>query len=166
MKAGEVRAYAELIGILAILVSLALVGYEIRQTRLAIMGQTMIARAQLSGDSDQVYRESDFLTSIYLKYELEGLDSLTLVERETLATELNAAKYRFDAYFYQYELGLLPEDYYKYDILPNLASMRPFWEDFGLLSDETTRPTFKKAIETAPDITAWPADHWRQSEPN
>ncbi len=64
MKAGEVRAYAELIGILAILVSLALVGYEIRQTRLAIMGQTMIARAQLSGDSDQVYRESDFLTSI------------------------------------------------------------------------------------------------------
>ena len=166
MKSSDVRAYAELAGIVAILVSLILVGYEIRQTRLAIMGQTMIARAQLSGDSDQVYRESSFLTSIYVKYETSGMESLTRIERDTLATELNAAKYRFDAYFYQYELGLLPEDFYKYDILPNLAYMRPYWKDFGLLSDQTTRPTFKEAIETAPDVSAWPADNWRQREQN
>ena len=166
MKANEVRAYAELIGIFAILISLLLVGYEIRQTRLAIMGQTMIARAQLSGDADQVIRESDFLTAIYVKYDREGMDALTQVERDTLATDLIAAKYRFDAYFYQYELGLLAEDFYKYDFLPNIAYFRPHWEEFGLLSDETTRPSFKKVIETAPSVSAWPSENWSADDPD
>ncbi len=166
MKASEVRAYVELVGILAILVSLLMVGYEIRQTRLAIMGQTMIARAQLSGDADQVMRESSFLTEIFVKYDKDGMDSLTQVERDTLATDLLAAKYRFDAYFYQYELGLLEEDFYKYDFLPNIAYFRPYWWDFGLLSEQTTRPTFKEVIESAPDISAWPSENWRRSETN
>lgn len=165
MKAGEVRAYAELIGIFAILVSLLLVGYEIRQTRLAIMGQTMIARAQLSGEADQAIRESDYLSSIYVKYDQNGMDALTQLERDTLATDLIAAKYRFDAYYYQYELGLLADDFYKYDLLPNIAYFRPHWEEFGLLSDDTTRPTFKKVIESAPGASAWPSENWRKSEP-
>ena len=159
MKAEGVRANAELIGIFAILASLLLVEYEIRQTRLAIMGQTMIARAQLSGDADQVFRESDFLTAIYIKYQENGMDALTKVERDTIATDLIATKYRYDVYYYQYELGLLAEDFYKYDFLPNIAYFRPYWEAFGLLGDETTRPSFKKIIETAPDASIWPFEN-------
>ena len=155
MKKASVRDYAEFFGIAALIASIVMLAYEIRLTRLAMMGQTILTRADISNSADQALRETDYLASIYVKLANNGVESLSQVERESLMTDLYAAKTRFSAYHYQYELGLMDEEFYRYDFLPNISWYRPLWDELGVLDDATTRPSFKKVVESVPDFGTW-----------
>jgi hypothetical protein len=147
----KLRNYAEVIGIFAIVVSLLLLGFEVRQTRLAIMGATALTRAQMSLDADLAFIHSDHLAPALVKWSSEGFGALSRVEKERVTTDYLAAKSRYDAYYYQYELGLLDEEYYRYNLLPNISFFKPGWEEFDMLNEATTRPSFKAMVESAPD---------------
>jgi hypothetical protein len=67
-----IRGYAEFIGILPIVVSLLLLGYEIRQTRLAIIGETALARAMMSTEADLIFADSEFIAPAYIKLAAKG----------------------------------------------------------------------------------------------
>ena len=155
MEKRSAREYAEIISIAALILSIVLLAFEIRQARLAMMGQTILTRADISNNADQALRETDYLASIYVKVANDGVESLSQVEMESLTTDLYAAKTRFSAYYYQYELGLMDEEFYRYDFLPNISWYKPLWDELGVLDDATTRPSFKLVVESVPDFGTW-----------
>ena len=129
--------------------SIVLLGLEIRQTRLAIIGETFMARSILVSEADTSLANSDYLPSIEFKYSGGGLEALTPEERIRWGADANAAKVRFDGLLFQYENGLLNEDYYQYTLLPALRFWIPRWEDLDMLKKSRTRPGFRSAIAQA-----------------
>ena len=91
---------------------------------------------------------SEYLSEIEVKFLTHGIGALTPVERESFANTAHAAKLRMDAYFRQYELGLLDDDFYNYYFLPTLAFWRPRWIQLDMVSASTTRPSFKRLIDS------------------
>ena len=146
------REYGELFALSALVASLVLVGFEIRQTRLAIIAEANIARTTLGSDAGLAYADSQYLPPIDAKYAAEGLDALTPEERIRIEADAFAAKVRYDAYLFQYELGLLNEEFYKYYFFPGIRSWKRRWEELGMLSDANTRPSFKAAVNGVSEI--------------
>ena len=112
------------------------------------MGNTALVRAELSLQADMTYVDSDHLAPALIKYYSEGIEALDDVEKDRVMTHFFVAKSRYDAFFYQYELGLLDDDYYRFNFLPSIRYFKPMWEEFDLLADHNTRPSFKAVIES------------------
>ena len=149
------KDYAELVGLFALVVSIVLLTFEIQQTRLAIKGEAFLARAAIGAESDIDIAASDYLPAIEVKYVAEELESLTPEERERFVLVANAAKTRHDAYFYQYELGLLEEDFYQYFLLPGISYYKKRWIELGMVREGDTRPSVKAVIDQSPDVSFW-----------
>jgi hypothetical protein len=145
------REYAELVGIFGIIASLILLGYEVRQTRTAIVGETYLSRAILSSEADLSLAHSDHLPNVVLKHREQGLASLSAEERFRLSALANAAKTRMDAYYLQYEYGLLDEEWYQYRFAPSARYWKPIWRDLGTMDTDTTRPSFQAAVAAVPE---------------
>ncbi len=128
-----------------------LLAYEIRQTRIAIMGETYLSRAETSSDWQLTMATSDVIPEILEKYRQGGIESLTPGEGARFIAVANAAKTRMDSYYYQYELGLLGDDWYRYRFVPSVRRWRDAWNEIGALSEANTRPEFLSAIEAVPD---------------
>ncbi len=140
------RNYAELVGLFAIVFSIVLLAFEIHQTRLAIKGDAYMSRAIIGAELDMEIANSDYLPAIFIKHKTEGVDSLTPIERNRLMNSLFSAKTRMDAYFYQYELGLLPEEFFKFFISPNIRFYKKGWLELDLVNETDTRPSFMALI--------------------
>ena len=145
------QGYAELVGMFGIIASLILLGYEIRQTRTAIVGETYLSRAILSSESDMAVAHSDYLPNVLVKYKEQGLESLSAEEFLRLGAFAAAAKTRIDAYLLQYEYGLLDEEWYQYRFEPGIRHWRPIWQELGTTDAESTRPGFLAAVEAVPE---------------
>lgn len=128
-----------------------LLAYEIRQTRIAIMGETYLTRAETSSDWHLTLATSDVIPEILQNYRQNGLESLTPDERARFIAVANAAKTRMDAYYYQYELGLLGDEWYRYRFVPSVRRWRDAWEEIGALSEANTRPRFLSAVKAVQD---------------
>jgi len=139
------RENLELIGLFAVVISIVLLAIETRQTRLAIIGEAYLSRAAIGAESDMDFANSEFLPGIEIKYLSEGYDALTPEERERFAWATNASVTRFDAYLYQYELGLLDDGFMENFIIPNVRFYKQRWIDTGNL--ETARPALKELVE-------------------
>ena len=118
MATKDWRDYFELVGLFAIVASIVLLAFEIHQTRLAIRGEAFLSRAVVGVEADMNTANSPYLPAIEIKYLTEGLDALSPVERERFLWAASAGKTRMDAYFYQYELGLLDEEFYEFSFSP------------------------------------------------
>ena len=151
MKSANWKDIVEIIGIGAIVASLMLLAYEIRQTRIAIMGETYLTRAETSSDWHLTLATSDVIPGVLQNYRQGGLESLTPEEQTQLRAVAIAAKTRIDAYYYQYELGLLGEEWYRYRFVPSIRQWRDTWEEIGALSETNTRPGFLAAVRAMPD---------------
>ena len=145
------RSYVEIVGLFGVVVSLVLLGYEIRQTRLAIVGETYLTRAALSAEASLDFSDSDHLPEILERYESDGYEALTPTQRRRFASFASAAKSRMDAYYLQYEIGLLDDEWYLYRFTPSAKTWRERWEAMDLLSRDNTRPSFRAAIMMASD---------------
>ena len=151
MDTKSLRENAELVGLLALIVSVILLAYEVRQTRIAIVGESYVSRAILSSDTSIAYADSDYFAEIDVIYRDQGLDGLSAVQLVRARNLAYAAKTRLDAYHFQYELGLVGDDWYKYRFVQAATDWKPLWEHFDLLSPKTTRPSFLEAVESIPD---------------
>lgn len=67
MAVNNWRDNAELVGLFAIVLSIVLLGVEVRQTRLAIVGETYLARTVMVNDYEWEYANSEYLPQIDLK---------------------------------------------------------------------------------------------------
>ncbi len=149
------KGYAEIAGLFALVASIVLLTFEIQQTRLAIRGEAFLTRAAIGADSDIEIANSDYLPAIEVKYITQGLAFLTPEERERFMLVANAAKTRYDAYFYQYELGLLDDDFYEHFLLPGITYYKKRWVELGMVQEGDTRPSFKALIDQSSDVSFW-----------
>ena len=135
---------------LGVLVGLVLLVLELRQTNDAILGATYQARTEVVEDWDKWLAETDSVRAAILNYRDSDFLSLSK-EDQFILFELSLASFnRLDGLFYQYELGLLDEQYYSYMFKAEMAANVPRWRDAGLLDSEFyqtgARPSFQNEV--------------------
>ena len=130
------RDNAELVGILAIVASLAAVVYELRQTQEALTATTYQARAFDAIDEGIVTADSEFLLPILTATEsganLDKVAALGDEDRGRLRNFLRARMADWDNEYYQYQHGYLDEDFFQTTTKPAIKSWAPRWRAVGI----------------------------------
>jgi hypothetical protein len=136
------------IGVIASIIFLAI---ELRQTNRSIQGATYQSRANVLTTRSDMLAESEYLTPIITKVQLEGLEALSVEEKNRLDNTTNGAFYRVDGMYYQYELGLLDRQYYSTIFDAEMRLWVPRWRDQGVLEQLRrrgyVRPSFDAEIK-------------------
>ena len=136
----RLKLIAEMLSAAAVVASLVFVALEVRetarQTELNTEALRVTAYQNLIGQIAQfnVARLDPGLAEVYLKMQgpTAQLEDLSPVERQQAEGMLYLLLRHADMAYYQYELGLLPEDRLESALMPFLAGDRPvyraFWE--------------------------------------
>ena len=107
------REVAETVGILAVVVSLVFVGFQLRQEHVYAQGEQYQARSEMRLANLRAMIESEVaLSAIAKRNGFVDTDTLTKEEQAfaLLGKEIGLASW--DNVHYQYELGLLEDDYW------------------------------------------------------
>lgn len=142
---GQSLGIAANIGVILGIVFLAI---EIRQAGQAIAGSAYQARALAMMARQDMVADSDNLgDALFMSARGETLDER---ERGRIYSSYLGAYFRIDGLFYQYELGLLPDDYYENVFDAEMRLWLPRWIEFGVMETVCTngfiRPTFHAEI--------------------
>ena len=149
----ELNDWLQVVGLFGVIGGLILVAMELNQTTNAIRGSNYFAAAESSAEWNKWVAESERLAPIAMKYGALGVDGLTAEERYRYGVAMMGAFRRHDAAFFQYERGLLSEDWYETIFRNDMSIWVPRWQDFGMLDEQSEsyileglRPTFLDEI--------------------
>ncbi len=139
----------ELVGFVAIVASLIFLALEVRQTREAVLGATYLARASAQEEWGKYIAESDHAVEVIVRYGESDISELSAVDQERLYSLVEAAFHRMDGIYYQYELGLLTDEYYESTFNNLMSVWVPRWKDTGFLDRGwvVPRPSFQAEID-------------------
>lgn len=134
------------IGVIAGLVFVAL---EVQQTRDAVLGATYLARASAQEEWGKWVADSEFIVHAAGRWSTSDFSELSAEDQARLLAAVEAAFHRMDGIYYQYELGLLPEDYYTTTFRRLMEVWVPRWSASGFLERGWVipRPTFQAEID-------------------
>jgi len=136
------------IGVIAGIVFLAL---ELRQTSNALLGATYQARALSMQDRQEQLANSEYILPAILRLEEGSWDTISAEDRRRIGAYNDGAFYRIDGMFYQYELGLLGNEYYESVFDGEMRLWVPRWRDEGSLDRLERwgyiRPAFAREIQ-------------------
>ena len=152
-----VGAVGELIGALAVVVTLAYLAVQVRHSKEATEANTRMMEenrklalaqnfVQRAGLVEQAFRDealSESMSRIILKARTEGIDALDELETHRLRSWAAAQVNRLDSQYYQYQQNLLDEDGY-YNFTRAIRLYAPIWKRLGL---RDLRPSFEAEIE-------------------
>ncbi len=152
MQLSKVNEWAVLAATVGVALGILLLAYEISLNRKVVQAQIYQSRSAASQNFNVVVMESDKIAPLLAEfgattYQIGSIDrtrTLSSEERVRLAALANALKHTTDNNVYQYENGFLDDRYYEEVVLPAIAQLAPFWEEFGLLTD--VRREFLDAI--------------------
>jgi hypothetical protein len=143
--------YGEFVGAIAVVVTLAYLAVQIRQntksmdeTRKLALVDSYVRRNESIERSMMHTTASEELSELLVRYDHEGLDSLTPVERYRVATWERARQLRVESQFFQYQHGFLDEEYYEHQFKGVVVLAAPRWKE---LEVGHGRPSFQAAIE-------------------
>lgn len=149
----EVNDWLQVVGLFGVIGGLVLVALELNQTTNAIRASNYFSAAESSSEWNKWIAESDRMAPITKKYNDVGVDGLTEEERYRYGSAMMGAFRRHDGAFFQYERGLLSEDWYETIFRNDMATWVPRWEEFGFLDEQSgsyilegLRPTFADEI--------------------
>lgn len=136
---------------MGVIAGIILLVFELRQTNDAIRGATYQAHSDSVENWDKFLADSEFLPDTILRYRESEFEGLSREDQFRLYELALASFNRLDGLFYQYERGLLDEDYYRGMFSAELEINVPRWRDSGLLESQfyksAVRPTFREEIE-------------------
>ena len=134
---------------LGVIAGLFFVALEVRQTRDAVMGATYMARASAQEDWGKWVAESEHILHSAMRWGEADFRTLSEEDQFRLYNALEAAFLNLDGVFYQYELGLMPEDYYRTTFAGLMKVWVPRWKESGFLEHGwmIPRPSFQAEIE-------------------
>ncbi len=159
MTREKLRDSLEIIGLIAIVASLIFLALEIRQANVIAMGQAYQSRTDGLWEMQLRIAESDTLIAIADKlndgifgsgtpqadeptterffaqvqgYDEELIKQLTPQERLHWWNFLMAHQHRLGGLAYQYEIGLLDEEYLQTGLKPAARVLEPRWKQFGV----------------------------------
>ena len=146
--------FGEFFGAIVVVATLVYLAIQVRQNTGATKAQIYQARSDSSQQWQLVVAASEELSEIFVKIS-EGLrvnaaelDRLTVVERQRFLLLQGALLMRFDNMFYQYQSGLLDEEFYEHSLKPAVRTYAPIWKELGLSGwGLAERPSFANEVE-------------------
>lgn len=128
---------AEVIGILAIVVSLIALVMELRQTQSALLAETYQTRAiDAIGELVDV-ADSEFIAPLLAATnygdDQDAVANLDSVSRLRLLHYLHARMIDWDNEHYQYQSGFLNEDFFEATTTDSVRTWAPRWRSIGLV---------------------------------
>ena len=149
----------EFVGAIAVVATLVYLAIQVRHSKEAMeantrsvdesrnlaLAQTYQARAAVAEEAFRAQANSAYLPSIILKYGEGGRDALTPEEQYRLSRMHAGLRTRLDNLYYQYQMGLLDEQYYEASVVNVIRINAPTWADIGLSG--ARRPPFRAEIE-------------------
>ena len=158
MHSDRINRWLTLAGNVGVIGGLLLVALQLNQTTNAIRGSNYFAAAESSADWNKWVAESERMAPIAMKYAEVGVNGLTAEEKYRYGLAMLGAFRRHDAAFFQYERGLLSEDWYETIFRNDMATWVPRWQEFGMLDEQSEsyileglRPTFSNEIRKYTD---------------
>ena len=149
MKRLSLKEITEILGVIAIVMSLWAVTYELRQTQSALTASTYQARATDATTELNYIADSEFLLPILIATDY-GADSeavalLSAKDRGRLFNWLRARMIDWDNEYYQYVNGYLTEDFFQTTTKPSVKKYAPRWRALGL---SESRKEFSDFVDT------------------
>ena len=146
---------AELVGIIAIVVSLIALVMELRQTQSALSAQTYQARAIDAIGELLIVADSQHLAPILSKTDFgadyEAVANLNAVDHLRLYGYLRARMIDWDNEHYQYEHGFMDADFFEATTTKSVEQWAPRWRAIGLTEGrEEFREYVDKVLREAP----------------
>lgn len=137
-------AIAELVGALAVILTLAYLARQISQNTKMMSAQAYQARSDSLVDINMTVADSPVLATIQDKVLSMGDDGVWQLDEKALqeftSTEISQLKYvhiahvhRMDNLITQYELGFLNEEYYQFGIMGTARQRKQVWEKLGIV---------------------------------
>ena len=132
-----------------VLLGIIFLALEVRQTRDAVMGATYLARASAQEEWGKWTADSDHVIPVILRYAESEFSELSAEDQARLYSTVEAAFHRMDGIYYQYELGLLTDEYYETTFSRLMSVWVPRWKDTGFLERGWVipRPSFRAEVE-------------------
>ena len=149
MNAEKLNSWLGVLANFGVLVGIVFLALEVRQTRDAVMGATYLARASAQEEWGKWIADSDHIVQATLRYAEGEFSALSAEDQARLRSAVEAAFHRMDGIFYQYELGLLTDEYYETTFSRLMSVWVPRWKDTGFLDRGwiVPRPSFRAEIE-------------------
>ncbi len=114
-----------------------------------MLGATYLARASAQEEYGKYVADSDHVAELVIRYRDLDAAELSDVEQTRLYSLVEAAFHRMDGIYYQYELGLLSDEYYETTFNRLMSVWVPRWKDTGFLDRGwvVPRPAFQAEID-------------------
>ena len=149
MNAEKLNSWLGVTANIGVVVGIIFLALEVRQTRDAVMGATYQARASAQEEWGKWFAESDHIVHAVLRYSQSEFSSLSAEDQTRITSATEAALHKMDGIHYQYELGLVSEEYYETTFNQMMSVWAPRWNDTGVLDGGrvTLRPSFREEVE-------------------
>ena len=150
--------YGEFVGAIAVVATLFYLAVQVRHTKEATDANTKALEvSQKIARTDSFLRRTDVmersaaqvalsedLANIALKARRGAINELTELERIRLEMWERARMIRVESQFYQWQQGLLDDEYYEHQFKFVIRAVGPLWEALGLSFE---RPSLRGEVE-------------------
>ena len=146
MTPGRWKDVAELLAMVAVIVSLAAIAFELRQTQTALQVQAYQARAFDGIEINfELARNPEFERITELMGAPDFDPSTLSKEEQTLAERLiSVTRIDLDNEHYQYQRGFLDPGFYLGETVPRIKRHAPIWRKLG---HGEPRPDFREEVD-------------------
>jgi hypothetical protein len=158
MTLEELGALGELVGAIAVVVTLVYLAIQIRQNTQAMAESRRLALAQTyqmradalqemlvhAAESQHIGPIITKLTTLGYPEDVTSLDGLTPVERGRFRQWQIAQQTHWDNMFYQYQQGFLDNEYYRDSFQVRVRRLAPVWRALGVTG---SRRSFDQEIK-------------------
>jgi hypothetical protein len=153
MNWAAIGATGEVLGALAVFITLIYLAYQIRQNTRSMDENRQLAITQSQQDWTAMFNqamismaESDFIAKIMLEVGTGKVSELNTEEKVRLSYHMTAMAARLDMMFLQYQNGFLPQETYDATFVNSIRTFGPLMVDLnaGL---SMRRPSFVKELE-------------------
>lgn len=137
---------AELVALVAVVLSLVAVVIELRQTQAALQAEAYQSRALDGISTNLALAEDEELARLEELIYSPDLDpaALSAEERRKLSRILNIIRIDLDNEHYQYQKGLLDPGFYHGESVEWIRVAAPVWRAFGQVEP---RPDFRQEVD-------------------
>ena len=146
MNVANWKDAAELVALVAVVLSLVAVVIELRQTQAALQAEAYQSRALDGIATNLALAEDDELNRLEeLIYSPDfEPEALSAQERRKLSRILNIIRIDLDNEHYQYQKGLLDPGFYRGESVEWIRVAAPVWRAFGQVEP---RPDFQQEVD-------------------
>ncbi len=146
MKKIDLGQTITIVANIGVIAGIVFLGYELRQTQMAMQSQAFQARALDAIDWNFEIAKDENLRKIAYQMDSGEFDPSSLTESELQIAFylLDGIKVDVDNEHYQYENGFLDPDFYNGVTVPMIRYYAPIWREFGIGEG---RPEFHREVD-------------------